>query len=187
MKKNNVFIELTPLLDVILIMLFLILVQSAGRMGEFYDETREAFEAERAVMEAEVEAFMAHHAQEMDMLRQTSLDYEALRLGLEEDTGIVMVSIVPGAGDTRSIVVDADANTTIIDLTWDAAARDRAALLLNATLTDKIQSADNNFLVLVFRFDSGNVFMSDYRMVSTAIHVQRQFHQLVVAELDVRM
>jgi len=53
MKKNSILIELTPLLDVILIMLFLILVQSAGRVDAFYEETRLAFETELETFKAE--------------------------------------------------------------------------------------------------------------------------------------
>ena len=189
MKKNNVLIELTPLLDVILIILFFILVQSEGRMGTFYEQTREAFAEELAVFEAELEAFKQEHAQEMDTLRRISADYDALRLGLEEDTGIIIISIVadPYDRDLRSIVVEADSNTTIIDLCWDEPSRDRALLLLNATMSDKIQLAGNNLMVVVFRFDSANIFRADHRLVSNAIHIQRQFYQLVVADLDVRM
>jgi len=189
MKKNNVLIELTPLLDVILIILFFILVQSEGRMGDFYDETREAFATELAAFEAEMEAFKAEHAQEMDALRGVSADYHALRFGLEEDTGIILISIASEANDinTRWILVEADSETTKINLCWDNFARNTAALELNTILASKIQNANNNLLVVVFRFDSTRIFASDYRLISGAIHIQRQFTQLVVAELDTRL
>ena len=182
MKKNNVLIELTPLLDVILIMLFFILVQSAGRMGEFYDETREAFEAE-------LEAFKAEHAYEMDVLREISIDYHTLRLGLEEDTGIILIYIDTDESNNnyRSIVIEADSRTTMIGLCWNVLYRDTATLELNTVLASIIQEAGNTVMVVVFRFDSGRIFMADHRLVSNVIHIQRQFNQLVVAELDVRI
>ena len=182
MKKNSVLIELTPLLDVILIMLFFILVQSAGRMGDFYEETRKTFEAE-------LEAFKYDFVSEMDTLRGISADYEALRLGLEEDTGIILISIVSDINDNnyRSILVEANALTTTINLCWNATARDAAALELNTVLAGKIQNAGNTVTVIVFRFDSGNIFVADHRLISNAIHIQRQFNRLVVAELDVRI
>ena len=182
MKKNSVLIELTPLLDVILIMLFFILVQSAGRMGAFYDETREAFESE-------LEAFKAEYAQEMDALRSIGAEYEALRLGLEEDTGVILITIVSDEDDNnyRQIVVEGDSHATKIELCWNAPARDAAALLLNTALANKIQESGNTVIVIVFRFDSAGIFVADHRLVSNAIHVQRQFNQLVVAELDVRI
>jgi len=189
MKKNNVLIELTPLLDVILIILFFILVQSEGRIGDFYEETREAFEAELAIYQAEMGTFIAEHAQEMEYLRGISADYNALRLGLEEDTGIILVSIASDAdnSDNRWILVEADSDTTRIDLCWDNRAREDASLEFSTTLASKIQSAESTVVVLVFRFDSTRTFAADHRLVSGAIHIQRQFVQLVFAELDIRI
>ena len=182
MKKNSILIELTPLLDVILIMLFLILVQSAGRVDAFYEETRLAFEAE-------LEAFKSEYYNEMERLRIISDDYSALRLGLEEDAGIIMISIVTDSRDLdiRWLLVEADAQSTRIDLCWNNLARDNAALELNTALAYKIQNAENSVMVVVFRYDSSRIFRSDHRMVTNAIHIQRQFNQLVVAELDINI
>jgi len=200
MKKNNVLIELTPLLDVILIILFFILVQSEGRMGDFYEETREAFEAELAVYQAEMDAFMedqalemdafiAEHAHEMEHLRGISADYAALRLGLEENAGVIMVSIASEADNSnnRWILVEADSHTIRIDLCWDTRARENASLEFSTVLANKIQNTDSAVVVLVFRFDSTRTFAADHRLVSGAIHIQRQFVQLVFAELDIRI
>jgi len=189
MKKNSVLIELTPLLDVILIMLFFILVQSEGRMGDFYEETREALEAEFAIMEADLEAYMAEHIHELETLRGISASYDALRLGLEEDPSIIMVSIINDINDidTRWILVESGNDSTRIDLCWNAPARDAAALELNTAMAAKIQDMENGIVVVAFRFDSGSIFAADHRMVSGAIHIQRQFNQLIVAELDIRV
>ncbi|MCL2362619.1 MAG: hypothetical protein FWC73_12510 [Defluviitaleaceae bacterium] len=189
MKKNSILIELTPLLDVILIMLFFILVQSEGRMGDFYEETREALEAEFAILEADLEAYKAEHASEMEILRGIGASYEALRLGLEEDAGIIMISIISNEtdNDMRWILVESAAQVTRIDLCWSTAARDAAALELNTVMTSKIQDMASSIVVVAFRFDSASIFAADHRLVSSAIHIQRQFNQLIVAELDIRV
>ena len=181
MRKNSVLIELTPLLDVILIMLFLILVQSAGRVDAFYEETREAFETELA-------EFKANYYREMEHLREVSVAYSALRLGLEEDTGIIIISIEADRADidNRWLLVEADTQVTQIDLCWNALARDNAALELNTALAAKIRQAGSSVMVVAFRYDSSVIFRSDHRLVTNAIHVQRQFNQLVVVELDAR-
>ena len=168
-------------MDVILIMLFLILVQSAGRVDAFYEETREAFEAELA-------EFKADYYQEMAGLREVGMAYDALRLGLEEDTGIVIISIVADRADidNRRLLVEADTQVTQIDLCWNTLARDNAALELNTALAAKIQQAGNSVMVVAFRYDSSVIFRSDHRLVTNAIHIQRQFNQLVVVELDTR-
>jgi len=182
MKKNSILIELTPLLDVILILLFLILVQSAGRVDTFYEETRMAFEAE-------LEAFIAEHHDEMSHLRRVGEDYTALRLGLEEDTGIILISIVADSNniDDRWLLVESDSHVTRVDLCWNIIARESAALELNSILASKIQSTENSVIVVVFRYDSARIFRSDHRLVTNAIHIQRQFNQLVVAELDINI
>ena len=145
----------------------------------FYDETRLAFETELA-------EFKADYYQEMEYLRQVGADYTALRLGLEEDTGIILISIVTDSTDLdiRWILVEADANVTQIALTWYDLQRENAALRLNTVLASKIQGTQNSVIVVVFRYNSATMFRSDHRLVANAIHVQRQFNQLVVAELD---
>ena len=163
-------------------MLFLILVQSAGRVDAFYQETRQTFESE-------LDMFMAQHYDEMEYLRRVGADYSALRLGLEEDTGVILISIVSDAADidNRWLLVEGDTQVTQIDLCWNTLARDNAALELNTILAYKIQNTTNSVIVVVFRYDSSRIFMSDHRLVTNAIHIQRQFNQLVIAELDINI
>jgi len=189
MKKNSVLIELTPLLDVILIMLFFILVQSEGRMGDFYEETREALEAEFAIMEADLESFYAEQTHELETLRGISASYDALRLGLAEEPNIIMVSIISEINEinTRWILVESGNDSIRIDLCWNALARDAAALELNTVMAAMIQEMANGIIVVAFRFDSSSIFAADHRLVNGAIHIQRQFNQLIVAELDIRV
>ena len=188
MRRNNVLIELTPLLDVILIMLFFILVQSEGRMGDFYEDTRQALQYEFAHREAELDAFMQEHAEEMEMLRRDRESYKALVLNLQEGADFVMLSIVsdPEDPNIRTIMIEADSGISRIDLDWNQVARDAAAQELNTTLTRKIQGSDG-ITVLVFRFDSATIFNRDHVMITNAINLQQQFFdhdQLVIIRLD---
>lgn len=182
MKKNNVIIELTPLLDVILVILFFILVQSEGRIDVVYAEAREAFEAE-------LEEFIYNLDEEVIELRQSAVYFDALRLGLEEDTSIIMLSLVADATDrnTRSIVIESQGNSMEIGLSWDQLARENALLALNTMLADHIQNAGSAVTFIVFRFDSTNIFASDHSLVGMAIHNQRANHpQVFSAEMDLR-
>ena len=193
MKKNSALIELTPLLDVILILLFFILVQNAGQMDVFYDETREAlqaeFEAEITNLETSLDAALTQHAHDMEQMQIISASYDALRIGLEEDSGVILVSIVSEVDDmhTRWISVEAGNYVTRIDLSWNTLVREYATRQLNETLTNKINDMPNSVIILVFRYNSASTFTSDLMLVDSAIHIQRQFNQLVVAELDVRI
>ncbi|MCL2400463.1 MAG: hypothetical protein FWC91_12065 [Defluviitaleaceae bacterium] len=182
MRKNNIIIELTPLLDVILLILFFILVQSEGRIDIAYTEAREAFEAE-------LEEFIYNLDEEVVDLRQTAIYFDTLRLGLEEDTSIIMLSLEANEIDRniRSILIEAQGNTTAIGLSWDQLARDNALLALNTVLADHIQNAGSTVTFIVFRFDSANIFTSDYSLVGQAIHNQRTIHsQVFSAEMDLR-
>ncbi|MCL2527473.1 MAG: hypothetical protein FWE42_03560 [Defluviitaleaceae bacterium] len=189
MKKSNIIIELTPLLDVILIMLFFILVQSEGRMGDFYEDTRAALESEFAVLEAGLEEYKAQHAQEMGILRDISEDYAALRLGLADNTGLIMVSIASDANDSniRSVLIETDLYNTAIELCWNNLARESAALELNTTLSGLIHEMNNTIVILVFRFDSREIFAADHRLITNAIHIQRQFFNEMVIAIDMRI
>ena len=188
MRRNSVLIELTPLLDVILIMLFFILVQSEGRMGDFYEETREALQYEFAYREAELDAFMQEHAEEMEMLRRDRESYMALVLNLQEGADLIMLSIVadPEDPNIREILIEANSAVERINLDWNQVARDAAAQELNGILTRNIQDSDG-ITVLVFRFDSSTIFNRDHVMLTNAINTQMLFFdRLVVIRQDVR-
>ena len=182
MKRNSLTIELTPFLDVILILLFLVLVQSEGRLDIIHAEAREE-------MVAAQEAFQEAFVEEMEALRQTALAYDVLRLGLEEDTGVISIRLVVDEGnrDIRWILVEAAEQTRQIQLNWDSFARDNASLALNTALAEGVQREGGALTFIVFQFDSANSFIADYRLISMAIHNQRLHHpHLFSAELDLR-
>jgi len=180
MRKNNTVVELTPLLDVILIILFFILVQSTGRFEAMYAETREAFEEE-------LEAYIAEFGNEVDDLRQAYFNYNELLLGLEEGASTILISIESDAGnpDIRSILVESMNMAAQIELNWDGLARDNASMALNAAIAEQVSGDAVTFVV--FRFDSGSVFMADHQLVRLAIHNQRlQSPQMFFSEIDMR-
>ena len=181
MKRSNVVVELAPFLDVILILLFLILVQSALRVEAVYVETQDT-------IEAAIEEFQEEFLEEMETLRQTAADFDALQLGLEE-ADIVSISLLVNERnpDIRSILVEAAGRRREIELNWDNVARDNATLALNIALAESIQSTDSAVTFIVFKFDSMNIFVADHRLISIAIHNQRLHNpQLFSAELDLR-
>ena len=181
MKKSNVVFELAPFLDVILILLFLILVQSALRVEAVYVESQDN-------IDAAIEAFQEEFLDEMESLRQTAADFDALRLGLEEaDIVSISLQVNERNRDTRFILVEAGEQRTEIPLDWDNLARDNATMDLNTALAEKIQQAEHAVTFLVFTFDSTRIFAADHRLISIAIHNQRLHNQqLFSVELDLR-
>jgi len=182
MRKNNIIIELTPLLDVILVILFFILVQSEGRIGILYAEAQDA-------IDTAIEEFMQDFVEEFESLEQSAADYTALRLGLEEDTSVIMVSVMVDEADrnVRSITIEAQGASSIIGLSWDGLARENASVLLNMVLADSIQNAGTAVVFVVFQYNSADIFAADHGLISMAIHNQRLDEpQVFTAEMDLR-
>ena len=187
MKKSNVVFELAPFLDVILILLFLILVQSALQVDAVQIEAQDAIVEAQASIEEAIEEFQEAFLDEIAVLEQRSADFDALQLGLE-DAGVVSVSLQMMRGsDNRQILVEAMNQTEEIPLTWGARARDEAAVALNTALAESIRNIESPVVFIVFKFDSSSIFVGDHRLVSIAIHNQRLHNpQLFSAELDLR-
>jgi len=183
MRKKPILLEFTPLLDVILLMLFLVLMQSEVRVDTMYTEARDLVEEELAVLEEEF-------GEEMEALREDSMELDALRFGLEEDTGIIIVSLLPsstpGGTGNRLITVEAD-STTEIALSWDGIVRDAAARELNEILASSVQDSANAFSFIIFRYDGRVIYDDDRMLIRLAIHNHQLANpQVFSAELDSR-
>ena len=193
MSTRSIIMDLTPLLDVIMIMMFLILVQSQGRIDTVHTETQEAFAAELAAAEAmfleelatalsdfdtAIADFREYHLDnfaQMDSLRQQIADFDGLMLGLEEDSGTIMVShhVNPLDEDIHYVVVATPSQETQITLYTDPVGRGNATFALNAALSEKLNSLDNSVIFIVFAYSGRVIFREDRVLVQTAINTQR--------------
>ena len=180
MSKKSIILDLTPLLDVILVMLFLVLMQSEVRVDLMYNEARELVEEELYNLQQEF-------GDELQLLRQDSLELDFLRLGLEEDTGIIIINLLPsGIGDNRRIVIEAY-TTTEITLNWDGIVRDAAARELNEAIVNSVQNSPHAFSFIIFRYDGTLVYDDDRMLIRLAIHNYTLANpQVFSAELDLR-
>jgi len=193
MSKQSILIELTPLLDVIMIMMFLILVQSQGRIDTVYTETQETFAANLEAAEAEflreletaltgfdtaIADFREYHLDnfaQMDDLRQQIAAFDGLMLGLEEDTGTIMVRhhINPANSAIHYVTVESPSREATITLYTDPAGRSNATFALNAALSEQISRMDNSVIFVIFAFNGREVYRDDWMLVQTAINTQR--------------
>jgi len=175
MKRRNTALELTPLLDVILVLMFFILVQSEGRVDAAYEDAQEAFAIEMASYKEAFEAELAARDVEMVELRQSAEDFEALLLSLEMDTTVVLVNLSVDANNvnTRRVIVETSDATTNIPLTWDRLARDNSAMELNAAIAEGISASGGAATFIVFRYEGTRIFDEDHRLIGMAIHNQR--------------
>jgi len=177
-KKQHILVELTPLLDVIMLILFLVLVQSQGIMDTIYADTQETLEARleyyAQAFEARVEDMHRELGEEFVFLQERSQEFDFLQLGLlAEDTTAIIVNIVsqPFNVNERFISVQTPTEHVEIPLNWDGIVRDMASTMLNTTFAQA--AGDSAITFVIFQIDGLRVFEADYLLVRSAINNQR--------------
>jgi len=177
-KKQHILVELTPLLDVIMLILFLVLVQSQGIMDTIYADTQETLEARleyySQAFEARVDEMHRELGEEFVLLQERSQEFDFLQLGLlEEDTTAIIVTIVshPLNVNERHISVQTPTGEVEIPLNWDGIVRDMASTMLNSTFAQA--AGDSAITFVIFQLDGLRVFEADYHLVRSAINNQR--------------
>jgi len=213
MKRSNIIIELTPLLDVILVVLFMILVQGEGRAAtaenqaqdarvayrQALDEEREtlerAFAEERAALRSEWEATQAQFMERFDAewadlqdaaRRQAILEFQALLQGLEEGATVIVVrmDIDPTNPHQRGLIVEAAGRHKTITLSWDE--YEEAAVALHDMLYD-IVGKGNDVTFIVFQYDGTQTFVNDRNLVRQTVLALRAYNpRILSAEIDIR-
>ena len=168
-RKKTWTADLTPLLDVIFILLFLVLFTSV-RLQTDRVETAEAAqeEAEEAARQAREEAAAAkERAGAMEEL-------------LEGAT--VMTVRVFSEGDHRVVFLEDGQETASLQFDWDSAG-DLFTFLhreLSARLADAPGKAP---AFLIFRYDAADLYESDYRAVEAAFSEMAAGHKNVFVQI----
>lgn len=204
MRRREIFIELTSLLDVILIMLFVLLTQARTQTNDAI-AAAEADSARAAVLEqqladsrAEVDALRNETRdlqQEADsLLSQTEkLQEEAdsakrrlLSRDLVLDNSLVLTVSVP---DRTHIRLETDGGgEQIISYAWEDDNYARNALL--SALRQQMADGGGQAVFLVFQYDRAGIYRSQYEMIRDVLNeikldARQQDTALSVLELDI--
>ena len=158
MKKRNrsITADLTPLLDVIFILLFLILIRNAEAVDA------KAAEAEEKIAEAQAQIAEAEALQENVQERLT--EYESLLA----DAEIFYISILPEETG-RTLQVIRDNSTESFHFDWDST--EAAWQFLQESVETKVGRAGQDKQVfLVFTYDGNKLYQSDFEMVSEVLN-----------------
>ena len=158
MRRRQIFIELTSLLDVILIMLFILLIQARNTTAQAMDT---AAQAESSV--AELQAELAAAYDEQNALRSAA-DAEAERANALQrqlwtenivlDNSLLLTVSVDRSGDIRMETEDRDQAAIAYSWEDDTYARNR----LRGLLLDKLKTTDREAVFLVFQYDRARVY-----------------------------
>ena len=189
MKRREIFIELTSLLDVILIMLFILLTQAKAKTAEALD-TAALAESSAAQIQTELSAAYA----EQDALR-AEIDAQAARAdGLERqlltenvvlDNSLLLTVSVDRSGAIRLETEGEGLAALSYDWADDTYARNR----LRGLLLEKLKDTDRQAVFLVFQYDRARIYHAEYDMIQGIIQeVKQEARQrdipLSILELD---
>ena len=165
MRRREIFIELTSLLDVILIMLFVLLTQARTQTADALS----AAEADRERAAALEQALTDSRAEIDGLLSRTealeaeteSARRQLLSRDLVTENSLVLTLSVPSPDSLRLENADGGAQTVTYDWANDNYARN--ALL--AALRTQLNAAGDRTLFLVFQYDRSAIYRSEYDMI----------------------
>ncbi len=173
-------IDLTALLDVILILLFLVL-NSAASSVEQMKETAAENEQSIARLEEEYAAALA----EGERLARAVDSFHAL----DERARIITIYVEQSGEDgARDICVEAENVTRKFSLTWSNEAVVERALLSDLTrLCGAFDNDSQQIAFLSLRYDRHNIYQSDYMLLSRVVtRVKQSCNNVYSAEYDIK-
>ena len=189
MKRREIFIELTSLLDVILIMLFILLTQARTRTAQALDS---AALAESSARQLQWELTAAYSEQDAlraaadaEKERANTLQRELWTENLVLDNSLLLTVSVDRGGGIR--LETEGKNLALIAYDWadDTYAYNR----LRGLLLDELDNTDREAVFLVFQYDRARIYQAEYRMIEAVIQeVKREAREqdipLSFLELD---
>ncbi|MGN1415319.1 MAG: hypothetical protein ACI4XF_00610 [Oscillospiraceae bacterium] len=161
-RRSSIGIELTPLLDVILILLFLVITQNNAeteRIAEEYDRSEQQYIENTARLEAELENS-----------RQQSADAENIISGyesFEEYSVIIAVGITRRSDGTRTVTLSENGEISHISYGWDSLRYGENAL--RAELENMISTAGDRPVFISFNYDENDIYLRDHQLISSVL------------------
>lgn len=184
-KRKSVIVELTSLLDVIFIMLFMVM----NRSQTAAEEAQSNAEAEVAAAQVQVETMK----EEVESYRIIIDEVEADRLNLEsiknklnsyevfkKYASIISVSVLDHSYK-RTIMVENGDSAVNTDFNWDN--MDYAKNALSETLNSCIKDSENPVFI-VFSYNGDKIYRQDYNMVSEVMTEVQGGYENVYIKFD---
>ncbi len=186
-RRKSVIVELTSLLDVIFIMLFMVMSRSENTAAEAQQKAENEIVSAQAQV-SEMEETLNNYK---GILKETeaernNLEYVNNKLEsyekFSEYAKILSVYVVDG-GYKRILVVADNENKVEIDYGWDNMGY--AEKSLSEELEKQIKSTENPVFIS-FNFDSDKIYRQDYNMITEAITAVQSGYEHVYIRFDDR-
>ena len=189
MRRREIFIELTSLLDVILIMLFILLIQAKTTTAQALD-TAALAESSARQLQSELTAAYSEQdalraAADAEKERANTLQRELWTENLVLDNSLLLTVSVDRAGGIRLETEGKSLALIAYDWADDTYAYNR----LRGLLLDELDNTDREAVFLVFQYDRARIYQAEYRMIEAVIQeVKREAREqdipLSFLELD---
>ncbi len=161
-RPRQIVTDLTPLLDVILILLFLILSQTNMHTAD---------------MQSELDSAKESLEQAQSSLEQAQNVISGLE-EYDENTLVITISITASSGDGQRTLYAADKNgTSGITYGWDNLLYGENAL--KNELENRLKAADGKIIFISFVYDSAEIYRRDYELVLSVLDKLQSSHENV--------
>jgi biopolymer transport protein ExbD len=171
--KRGILIDLTSLLDVILILMYLVLINASMKV-------------EDAEVKAAGNSALSMHIKELQEENETLSRKANTVLTVEQHCFVLTVSLNKKSGPLRTVTVESkSAGTVRFDLKWDD--RQYIKNVLQTEIGRKIKLAFENgyqAAFIVFQYDRNTVYESDYKLISSVIQAEKANENVYCAEYD---
>ncbi|MBQ7058040.1 MAG: hypothetical protein IJM83_01865 [Firmicutes bacterium] len=168
MKRREIFIELTSLLDVILIMIFVLLTQAKAQTAKAMDE--QAYKEQEAIsLQEEVEDLQAsldHAWEELGIVQEENdqLKRQLMTQDLVLDESLV---ITIRAEDDKIIREIRDGSADSIAYTWGN--ETYVSNKLRSMILQDLAETEKHAVFIVFQYDRSNIYQVEYQMIESLI------------------
>jgi biopolymer transport protein ExbD len=171
--KHGILIDLTSLLDVILILMYLVLVNASMKV-------------ENAEAKALDGSALAMRVKELQEENETLSRKANTVLTVEQNCFVLTVCLSKNEGSLRAVTVDSKAEGTVrFDLKWED--RQYIENVLKTEIGRRIKLAfDNSYQAafIVFQYDRNTIYESDYKLISSVIQAEKANKNVYCAEYD---
>ena len=164
MRRREIFIELTSLLDVILIMLFVLLTQAKTQTGEAL-ESAEAARIEAQSAQAERDALLDER--EALVERADSYRRQAITVGVVEENSLVLTISVTDSGG-RSIRIEPREGGEI-RIPVESGEGNYTLNRLRSTLSGLVRDSGKETVFIVFQYDRTAIYQSEYTLIGSVV------------------
>ncbi len=191
MKKRQIFIELTSLLDVILIMLFMVMVRAEGKTTEAMDNAKQN--------EAALESLSGEYAALESSYAEKASEAEALQDSLDEANSLLLSrNLVVENSDILTVFVREDRLIIIRSegrqnqaISYDWEDPTYAYNKLKAALKAWTDRAEEKSLFFVFQYDREQIYYNEYEMIRNTVQelksdLKKENRSFNYIEMDVR-